>query len=249
MRILLAPAKKMRVDTDTLAPLGLPDFLDRTERLLAVLRSRTPDELRALWKCNEAIAAQNVERLAHTDLRRGLTPAVLSYEGIAYRYLAPGVLEDAELDYLQEHLRILSGFYGMVRPFDGVTPYRLEMQALLSVDGAKDLYGFWGDTLARTVAGETDTVVDLASKEYSRAVTPHLPKEVTVHRCTFAVLKNGKAVEQGTLCKMARGEMVRWMAQNRVTAVEQLRRFDGLGFVYDPDRSTPNNDVFLQGGT
>ena len=107
MRILLAPAKKMRVDTDTLAPLGLPDFLDRTERLLAVLRSRTPDELRALWKCNEAIAAQNVERLAHMDLRRGLTPAVLSYEGIAYRYLAPGVLEDAELDYLQEHLRIL----------------------------------------------------------------------------------------------------------------------------------------------
>ena len=73
MRILLAPAKKMRVDTDTLAPLGLPDFLDRTERLLAVLRSRTPDELRALWKCNEAIAAQNVERLAHMDLRRGLT--------------------------------------------------------------------------------------------------------------------------------------------------------------------------------
>ena len=103
MRILLAPAKKMRVDTDTLAPLGLPDFLDRTERLLTALRSRTPDELRALWKCNEAIAAQNVERLAHMDLRRGLTPAVLSYEGIAYRYLAPGVLEDAELDYLQEH--------------------------------------------------------------------------------------------------------------------------------------------------
>ena len=101
------------------------------------------------------------------------------------------------------------------------------MQALLSVDGAKDLYGFWGDTLARTVARETDTVVDLASKEYSRAVTPHLPKEVTVHRCTFAVLKNGKAVEQGTLCKMARGEMVRWMAQNRVTNVEQLRRLTG----------------------
>lgn len=249
MRIILSPAKKMRVDTDTLAPLGLPDFLDRTERLLEVLRTKTPEELRHLWKCNESIAAQNVERLSHMELRRGLTPAILSYEGIAYRYLAPGVLETAALDYLQEHLRILSGFYGMLRPFDGVTPYRLEMQARLAVDDAKDLYGFWGDRLARTLAGETDTVVDLASKEYSQAVTPYLPPEVMVHRCTFAVLKNGKAVEQGTLCKMARGEMVRWMAQNSVNDVEQLQRFDGLGFVYDPDRSTQNNDVFLQGGT
>lgn len=249
MRIILSPAKKMRVDTDSLPPMALPDFLPRTERLLEVLRAMTPQALQTLWQCNDKIAAENVQRLSQMDLRRGLTPAVLSYEGIAYRYLAPGVLETGELDYLQDHLRILSGFYGMVRPFDGVTPYRLEMQAKLNVDGAGDLYGFWGDTLARTLAGETDTIVDLASKEYSRAVLPHLPETVTVHRCTFAVMKNGKAVEQGTLCKMARGEMVRWMACHSVEAVEDLQGFDGLDFVYDRERSSKDNSVFLQGGT
>ena len=94
------------------------------------------------------------------DLRGRLTPAVLSYEGIQYQYMAPGVFETGQFAYLQEHLRILSGFYGLLRPFDGVVPYRLEMQARLPVDGHRDLYGFWGDKPARALAGETDLLVE-----------------------------------------------------------------------------------------
>lgn len=144
MRILISPAKKMRVDTDSLAPAGLPAFLPETQRLLAALRAMTAPQLQALWKCNDSIAALNLERLTGMDLHRQLTPAILSYEGIQYRYMAPGVLDRGALAYLQAHLRILSGFYGLLRPFDGVTPYRLEMAAPLSVDGRKDLYAFWG---------------------------------------------------------------------------------------------------------
>ena len=135
MRIIIAPAKKMVVDTDSFAVDSLPQFLEQTERLKAVLQSMSPQDLQALWKCNDSIAKLNIERLGQMDLRRNLTPAILSYEGIQYRYMAPGVMETAHLDYLQEHLRILSGFYGLLRPFDGVTPYRLEMQAKLAVDG------------------------------------------------------------------------------------------------------------------
>lgn len=144
MRIIISPAKKMAADTDSLAADGLPALLERTERLKAVLQEMSPAELQALWKCNDAIAKRNVERLSAMDLRRRLTPAILSYEGIQYQYMAPRVMETAQLDYLQEHLRILSGFYGLLRPLDGVTPYRLEMQARLPVDGHRDLYGFWG---------------------------------------------------------------------------------------------------------
>ena len=93
MRIIISPAKKMIVDTDSLAPEGLPRFLDRTERLKAALEGMTPGELQKLWKCSDAITALNVERLRDMDLRHGLTPAVLSYEGIQYQYMAPGVLE------------------------------------------------------------------------------------------------------------------------------------------------------------
>jgi len=246
MRIIIAPAKKMAVDTDSFAVDGLPVFLERAERLRAVLQGMSPKELQALWRCNDAIAGLNVERLEHMDLRRGLTPAVLSYEGIQYRYMAPGVMEAGHLDYLREHLRILSGFYGLLRPFDGVTPYRLEMQARLAVDGCRDLYQFWGDRLARQLASETDFVLNLASKEYSRAVEPHLPPHVRFVTCTFGERKDGKVVEKGTVCKMARGQMVRWLAENRVTNRADIRSFDQLGYRFREELSTESHDVFLK---
>lgn len=249
MKIIISPAKKMREDLDGFAPEGLPVFLPRAERLLEALRALSPRELQALWKCNDAIAALNVERLERMDLRRNLTPAVLAYEGIQYRYLAPGVLETGDLDYLRDHLRILSGFYGLLAPFDGVTPYRLEMGARLAADGCPDLYAFWGDALARALAEGTDLVLNLASREYSRAVAPHLPPAVKLLTCVFGEESNGKIVEKGTLCKMARGEMVRWLAQNRVERPEDVRRFEALGYRYAPEYSTETQLVFVKGGT
>lgn len=245
MRIIIAPAKKMIVDTDSFAVDGLPQFLEQTERLKAALRSMSPKELQALWKCSETIAKLNVERLEQMDLRRRLTPAILSYEGIQYRYMAPGVMETGQLDYLREHLRVLSGFYGLLRPFDGVTPYRLEMQAKLSLDGCRDLYQFWGDRLARQLAEETDLVIDLASKEYSRAVGPHLPKSVRFAACVFGEWIDGKIVEKGTKCKMARGQMVRWMAENRVTDLDGLRAFDQLGYRFWRSASEKDRTVLF----
>ena len=249
MRIIIAPAKKMVVDTDSFAVDGLPAFLEQTERLKTALQRMSPAELQALWKCNDTIAKLNVERLSTMDLHRRLTPAIVSYEGIQYQYMAPGVMETVQLDYLWEHLRILSGFYGLLRPFDGVTPYRLEMQAKLSVDGRRDLYDFWGDTLARQLAAETDFVLNLASKEYSRAVEPHLPKSVRFLTCTFGEWKNGKVIEKGTMCKMARGQMVRWLAENTVTSWADIPAFDQLGYRFQPELSSENHNVFLKSGT
>ena len=142
MRIIIAPAKKMNADTDSLDWKDLPVFLPQTERLLDKLRGMNYDALKKLWKCNDAIAEQNMQRIRDMDLRSGLTPAILAYEGIAFQYMAPGVFSRDEFDYVQRHLRILSGFYGILKPFDGVTPYRLEMQAKLEIDGARDLYAF-----------------------------------------------------------------------------------------------------------
>ena len=247
MRIIISPAKKMRVDTDSFPVRDLPALLPQAEVLAEQLRSMSYGELKALWKCNDSIAAMNAERLQRMDLRHGLTPAILAYDGIQYQYMAPGVFTEGELEYVQEHLRILSGFYGVLRPFDGVTPYRLEMQARLAVDGHKDLYAFWGGKLARRLAEETDFVLDLASKEYSRAVEPHLPKTVRLVRCTFGERQGSKIVEKGTMCKMARGQMVRWLAENNVTKAADIREFHDLGYHYDPAESGKNHCVFLKG--
>ena len=249
MRIIISPAKKMRRDEDSLAPRGLPVFLPEAKRLLAALRAMSPEALQALWSCNDAIARQNVERLRDMDLERNLTPAILSYEGIQYQYMAPGVLEAGQLAYLQDHLRVLSGFYGLLRPFDGVTPYRLEMQARLSVDGCRDLYAFWGDKLAGALTAETDLVVDLASKEYSRAVKPHLPASVRFLTCTFGERKGEKVVEKGTLCKMARGRMVRYLAERGAAGTAELRDFNELGYRFNEALSREDHYVFIKEDT
>jgi cytoplasmic iron level regulating protein YaaA (DUF328/UPF0246 family) len=246
MRIIVSPAKKMRVDTDSFAVQALPQFLMQTERLLARLRELSDQQLQALWKCNDQIAALNLQRLREMDLFHDLTPAILAYEGIQYQYMAPGVFTDGELAYVQDHLRILSGFYGILRPFDGITPYRLEMQAKLSVDGAKDLYAFWGDRLAQALARETNCVINLASKEYSRCISAHLPPSVSILTCTFAERIGDKLVEKGTMCKMARGEMVRFLAQNQVEGPEQLRDFTGLGYRFSLEDSSETQLTFLK---
>lgn len=246
MRVIVSPAKKMVVDTDSFPVDGLPRFLEQAEQLKRVLQAMSPKELQGLWKCNDTITKLNVERLEHMDLRRHLTPAILSYEGIQYRYMAPGVMETTHLEYLRECLRILSGFYGLLRPFDGVTPYRLEMQARLAVDGCRDLYAFWGDCLASQLTEETDLVLNLASKEYSRAVEPYLPKSVRFITCIFGEWKGGKVVEKGTQCKMARGQMVRWMAEHKIEDPENLRAFHQLGYCFHGELSAENHFVFLK---
>ena len=246
MTIILAPAKRMHVDTDSFSVRGLPQFLDRTGKLLAVLRAMTPDELQRLWKCNDSIAALNVERLADMDLRRNLTPALFSYEGIAYQYMAPGVFTDRQLEYVAAHLRILSGFYGVLRPFDGVTPYRLEMGAKLSVGGCRDLYEFWGGALAEDLCEESKLIINLASKEYSQAVEKHLPSGVRFLTVAFGEHIGGKTVEKGTLCKMARGEMARYMAENQIEQPEQMRDFDRLGYRFCAGESDENNYTFIK---
>ena len=247
MKIILSPAKKMQADLDGLPPHTLPRFLDRTERLRDVLRGMSYEELKKLWKCNDQIAALNVERLRNMDLRHALTPALFAYDGIAFQYMRPNVFTDAELSYVEEHLRILSGFYGVLRPFDGVTSYRLEMGAKLSVDGCQDLYGYWGGTPAESVCAESDCIINLASKEYSQVIEKHLPPGVRCVTVAFGEHVGGKTVEKGTMCKMARGKMVRWMAEQGIEAPEQLRDFDELGYRFCPEESTEITYTFIKG--
>ena len=246
MRIIISPAKKMRVDTDSFPVRDLPALLPQAEVLAEQLRSMSYGELKALWKCNDSIAAMNAERLQRMDLRHGLTPAILAYDGIQYQYMAPGVFTEGELEYVQEHLRILSGFYGVLRPFDGVTPYRLEMQAKLPVDGAPDLYRFWGDSIAGSLFAETDCVVNLASKEYSQCVSRHVPDRVRFLTCVFGERKGDRLIEKGTMCKMARGEMVRFMAERRIEDPAELTAFDRLGYRYAPEESGETTYVFIK---
>ena len=185
--------------------------------------------------------------LADPDIARRISPAVMSYHGIQYQSMAPEVMDAAQLDWLQNHLWILSGLYGCVRPFHGVSPYRLEMGAKLSVNGARDLYAFWGNQLAQAIApaGSDTTIVNLASVEYAKAVLPHAAQDTTVITCLFGEgVRNDKPVQRSTASKKARGSMVRWMAETKVEDAADLTEFN-LGYRYVPELSSPDSLAFI----
>ena len=246
MRIIISPAKKMNVREDILNYRNLPVFLEETDRIMDWMKSLSLEEAKTLWGCNEKLAKQNFERFAKMELRRRLTPAILSYEGIQYQYMAPAVFENQMLAYVQEHLRILSGFYGVLKPLDGVTPYRLEMQAKAKVDGAGDLYDFWGDRLYREVLDDSHIIINLASKEYSKCVEKYLLPKDRFITCIFGELSNGKVVQKGTYAKMARGEMVRFMAENNISKPEEMKQFNRLGYRFVDHLSTDMEYVFIK---
>ena len=244
MKIILSPAKKMVSDTDSLAPVNLPKHMNQTAEILSFMKSQSEEELKAVWKCNDKIAEQNFHRLETMDLYRGLTPAVLSYEGIAFQYMAPAVFEDRQLAYVQKHLRILSAFYGVLEPMDGVTPYRLEMQAKVGIGDAKNLYDYWGERLYRSVIDDSRIIINLASKEYSKCIEKYLTPQDRYISIIFCELSEDKMVTKGTYAKMARGEMVRFMAENNIENPVEIQKFDRLGYWFRFDLSSDSEYVF-----
>lgn len=248
MRMIISPAKSMNTANDILSHQQLPVFMEESQVLLDELRGKTYEELKAIWSCSDKIATLNAERIRKMDLHCNLAPAILAFEGIQYKYMAPIVFEKKEFEYIEEHLRILSGFYGILRPFDGVTPYRLEMQSRLKGDKVDSLYDFWNRKLADQLFSESRCIVNLASEEYSKAISRYLPDDVQFTTCIFGEMKGDKVMEKGTLVKMARGEMVRFMAENKIEGIEGLKAFDRLGYAFKEHLLDEKKLVFIKKG-
>ena len=239
LRVIVSPAKKMRlVDADP-RPTRRPELIDRTCLLLEAMRGLTRDEAQRLWKCSDRLCDQNYGRLANLSLEDETSSAVVSYEGIQYQHMAASVMDDRCLAWIDRHLRIVSGFYGMLRPFDGVVPYRLEMQAKLAIGSHRDLYGFWGDALYRVLVREgCELVVNLASVEYAKAVVPHARKnDLPVLTCLFGTVReaDGAFVQRATEAKA-----------RDVTSPEEFASFAERGYRLDERRSTEDTLAFVK---
>jgi cytoplasmic iron level regulating protein YaaA (DUF328/UPF0246 family) len=248
MRIILSPAKKMRIDPDSLASASTPVFLSKAEEILRWMRTLSYAEAKRLWACNDKIAEENYTRLQKMDLQNTamLTPAILSYDGIAFQYMAPAVFEDGQFDYVQDHLRILSGFYGVLKPMDGVIPYRLEMQAKAKVAGTGNLYEYWGDALYKEVHDDSGVIINLASKEYSRCIEKYLQPGDRFITCIFGELEGGRVIQKGVYAKMARGDMVRFMAEHQIENPEAIKTYDRMHYHFSAERSSEAEYVFIR---
>lgn len=236
----------MKIDNDVLLHRQMPIFIEDSQRLLDYLLSLSYEELKSIWKCSDKLATQNFNRIKTMDLYNDLTPAILAYEGLQYQYMGPGIFTNKELDYIEKYLRILSGFFGILRPFDGIVPYRLEMQAKLLDWQHDSLYEFWNDKIAKAVFSESQSIINLASKEYSKSISKYLTENIKLIDCIFGELNDGKIVEKGTVVKMARGEMIRFMAENNIECEKDIKKFNRLNYVYKEELSDDNNYVFIR---
>lgn len=263
LQVIISPAKQMRMTQDAFEVTGIPPFAHETARLhqalLDIEQSEGAQSLQDLWNVSDKLLGPCLDilhefepilrdaDLADPDIARRISPAVMSYHGVQYQSMAPEVMDAKQLAWLQNHLWILSGLYGCVRPFHGVEPYRLEMGVKLPVDGARDLYAFWGERLAQAIApaGSHTTVVNLASVEYAKAVVPHVTQDTTVITCLFGEgVRNGKPIQRSTASKKARGSMVRWMAENELEDASGLTAFN-IGYRHIPELSDKDTLVFM----
>lgn len=254
MLTLLSPAKKMNMDpADTGVAETRPRFTADTKTLATLAKTKTAADLKKLMHISDNLAELNVERFQAFNLdgqANSSKAAGLAFDGDVYWGLEAKTLSDADLEYAQDHLRILSGLYGVLRPMDIIQPYRLEMGTKFENPRGKNLYEFWADTLAPALNEELErhedrTIVNLASNEYFKAANTKA-LESPVISAKFMEDKDGKSRPIQYYTKFGRGLMARWIMQNRVDRVEGLKDFNSNGYKFDPTRSTDDTLVFAR---
>ncbi|HWL29335.1 MAG TPA: peroxide stress protein YaaA [Burkholderiaceae bacterium] len=234
-----------------------PLYIDRAAQLIDVLKQKSPSELSKLMKLSDALATLNAQRYASWEpvfTQGNSRQAVLAFNGDVYEGLDASTLSDAKLQWAQKHVALLSGLYGVLRPLDLMQPYRLEMGTPLVTGKSRNLYQFWGATIAehlngllaelpRRSKGPRDLVLNLASEEYFKSVDLKALK-ADVAQCVFQDNKNGVWKVISFNAKRARGLMARYIIDNKITKLEDLRDFDGGGYVFDGDASEEDKLVF-----
>ncbi len=257
MLLVLSPAKRLvsdgKLPTKTHS---LPDQLERSAQLVGSLRKLSEEGLASLMAISPELARLNRERFQtwDTDFRTdNARPAVLSFQGDVYQGLDAASLSAADLTWAQDHLRILSGLHGVLRPLDLMKPYRLEMGTQLAYKKSKNLYEFWTEhnteavsAAVRALRREEPLVLNLASAEYWKSVKP-AGLGAPVISADFREFKGGVYKPIQLYLKQARGYMARWVIQERITRRDDLPGFDREGYRYEPSLSTADKLVFVRG--
>ena len=252
MLFLLSPAKSLDYDTPAqVSTHTQPLFTSQSAALIKVLKTKSPDDIGGLMKLSSALSGLNVER--YRAWSKKFTPAnskqaVLAFNGDVYEGLNAKTLNVSQLDWAQEHLCILSGLYGVLRPLDLMQPYRLEMGTVLKTEKGSNLYQFWGSQISsylngRVAAETSPVIVNLASEEYFKAVDLKALKARVVS-CVFEDYKNGKYKIISFHAKRARGLMVRYAIEKKAATVKKLEGFNAEGYAFAPALSAPDRLVF-----
>ncbi|WP_418566034.1 peroxide stress protein YaaA [Peptacetobacter sp.] len=274
MITIISPAKNMRKSEDWKelideGELSCPRLYEKSNEVLAHMKEYITEEIRAIMKIKEDLAQLNYCRFQRMkpisccknskDGKKspkftGKTPAIFAYDGIQYKSISPESISKDGIEFLNDHLRIISGLYGVLRPFDMIDEYRLEMQTKVKINDKANLYSFWDGSISGNISedlGGEGIVLNLASKEYSKTVEKYFDNKkseskIKLITCTFKVEKAGKLKVESTASKKARGYMVRYIAENKIDDIEGVKTFNIDGFTYSENESTEKEIVFVK---
>jgi len=254
MLIVLSPAKSLDLDTPVKTRnFSQPEFLADAKRLVKTLKGLNPEELSDLMHMSSKLGALNYERYANWRppfTRDNARPAIFTFMGDVYQGLEANTFSSADLNFAQQHLRILSGLYGVLKPLDLMQPYRLEMGTRIATDRGNDLYAYWSDKLTKSLNRDladnrNKMIVNLASNEYFNAIQDQkLDGEVITP--AFKDFSNGKYRFLSFYAKQARGMMAAYIIKNRISSAAKLKDFDTAGYRYSEQDSSDTRPVFLR---
>lgn len=252
MIVVVSPAKKLDFTSDEVKPnWSVPDYLDQSEELIKTARKMTRSDISGLMKVSDKIADLNYERYRDFETPFTLTnsrQAAFAFKGDTYVGLDAETLSEEDLEFAQNHFRILSGLYGMLRPLDLMQPYRLEMGVRLQNDKGKNLYEFWGNKLTEGLnelleKQDNKVIINCASNEYFKSIKDkELQGEVITP--VFKIVKEGVAKSPGMMAKRARGMMARYIIQNKLQKADDIQNFDLDGYKFMPKLSNENTYEF-----
>ena len=274
MITIISPAKNMRKSEDWKGlidegELSCPRLYEKSNEVLANMKEYITEEIRAIMKIKEDLAQLNYCRFQRmkpisccknskdgkeSPKFTGKTPAIFAYDGIQYKSISPESISKDGIEFLNNHIRIISGLYGVLRPFDMIDEYRLEMQTKVKVNDKANLYSFSNGSISENISedlGGEGIVLNLASKEYSKTVEKYFDNKkseskIKLITCTFKVEKAGKLKVESTASKKARGYMVRYIAENKIDDIEGVKTFNIDGFTYSENESTEKEIVFVK---
>ena len=255
MLTVLSPAKTL--DYESPLPtkkFTIPAMKAEIGELVSVMSTKSPDDLAKMMHISDGLAHLNHDRFQEFEeefTRRNSRPAITAFKGDVYQGFDVGRFSERDFTHAQKHVRILSGLYGVLRPLDLMQPYRLEMGSSLVTDKGKDLYAYWGSKITNALNEDlakyrSKVLVNLASKEYFSAVKPD-ELDGRIVSPAFKDFNRGEYRIMSFFAKRARGDMAAWMVLNRISSAKALREFDGMGYQYSPEHSTPASPTFIRG--
>lgn len=243
MKIIISPAKRMNSEAIYLEACHQPVYIKESKKLLKIIQTFDCEQLKHILETNDAIALKTYHDFQKMNLKLKGTPALLSYDGIQYTSMAPHIFTDEQLQYVDEHVRILSGFYGILRPLDGVHPYRLELNNRFNYASWNSLYAFWKDKPYQMLVKEDTVILDLASVQYSKIIRKYIEPNIKIVKCYFMEETDEGYKEKGVYVKIARGEMVRYLAEMQADSFDVVKKFNRLGYRFQEPLS--NNECYV----